>query len=244
MKLNKVIHHKNAFPQSVHSDNPYEGRIGFWAVVQAIDAKHNWCDIISDQGLKYYSIPVVSNEWVRKTDDYITGEINLPPVESRVFVLTPDGTMAGAFILCSGFPYCDTSVRKIWPTSDEEGQIHKKITQSGWTITEDYSNGDLTLTDKEAKTTVSITEENGIQITTDKNIQFTTEKAVICESSSTSEKSSVGNSNYTLDKAIYLIVSQLATAFVTGQVTITPTFTTAMQNLQTVIKGYYKGGGS
>lgn len=80
-----------------------KNKSGCWAYVTAIHSDSLTVDVENYNGFKFYYVPVASMEWVNK--DGGSGERNLPPVGSRVFILMPTGTIQGGFVLCSGFSF-------------------------------------------------------------------------------------------------------------------------------------------
>ena len=122
MKVIKNIHKTNAIAPHLPEGNFLAGRIGFWALVTDVNSINNTVTVISDTGFEYPNIPVMSNEWVTVDDskDYIPSTRNLPPKNSRVFVLTPTYTATGAFVLCSGFSRGDENIRTLWAKNENE----------------------------------------------------------------------------------------------------------------------------
>lgn len=154
MIINPTYHYEETFPRRIESHSKYEGRIGFWGDVTDVDSNTNSCSVINDQGLVIQGIQVASKEWVakEKNKDYASCERELPPIGARVFVLTPDGNIANAVILCSGYPILENDVQGLWANVDpstEEGQkviqklnrIGERISQGGWHKTEKYDTG-------------------------------------------------------------------------------------------------------
>lgn len=159
------------------SNLPIDGRIGFWADVKEVDSSKNRVNVIADTGQFLQGIPVYSEEWVRpkNKEDRFTASINLPPVGARVFILMPTGTIAGAFVLCSGYPYGDEATKKLFSSNDKneikKGNNQKKrITQGGWTETENYETGNKTLISEDEKIKIKLnatdkdSEKKGIYI--------------------------------------------------------------------------------
>ena len=109
MLITRNTHRINATQPPVPNNNYLAQRIGFWGLVSAQNSLNNTVTVISDTGYELKNIPVFSSEWVTVDDNknYIPSTRNLPPVKSRVFVLTPTYTAVGAFVLCSGF-YCES----------------------------------------------------------------------------------------------------------------------------------------
>ena len=157
---------KGSSTQSSYMD----GAFGFWGEVSAVDSTTNRVRVVASTGIEYYGLPVASNEWVNKTDNYVSGEIKLPPIGSRVFVLTPTGTIAGAFVLCSGYAAGDPSTHELYSNKNEKeknNKIAKKRTQSGWLETEEYESGIRTFISQNKKMQIQLNpdeKENSIDI--------------------------------------------------------------------------------
>lgn len=145
MKVIKNIHKTNAEAPHLNNDSYLKNRLGFWALVKDVNSKNNTVTVVSDTGFEYSNIPVKSDEWVTLKDNYIPSQRNLPPKNSRVFVLTPTFTAVGAFVLCSGFSRGDENIRTLWAANDneleEKNNSRETKTQGGWDITEEYANG-------------------------------------------------------------------------------------------------------
>lgn len=164
MVINRKIHKTNAVQPPIPNTPYLAGRIGFWGLVTAQNSLNNTVTVISDTGFEYKNIPVVSSEWVTvdKNKKYIPSTRNLPPVKSRVFVLTPTFTAVGAFVLCSGFSRGDENIRTLWAADENEledkNNSRETVTQGGWDVTEEYANGNY-------KAVSITTDEGNIEIT-------------------------------------------------------------------------------
>ena len=147
MLITRNTHRINATQPPVPNNNYLAQRIGFWGLVSAQNSLNNTVTVISDTGYELKNIPVFSSEWVTVDDNknYIPSTRNLPPVKSRVFVLTPTYTAVGAFVLCSGFSKGDENIRTLWAQNENEleakNNCRETKTQGGWDIQEEYSNG-------------------------------------------------------------------------------------------------------
>lgn len=142
--------------ESIPNNSFLNSRIGFFATVTNVNSVTNTVDVISDIGQTILGLDVMSNQWVIKKDDYVSGERFLPPIGSRVFVLTPSpGRLVGAFVLCSGFAKRENSTHEIFaktPTEKEEFNNQKEtVTQGGWDIKEDYKTGNIEIKNKDKK---------------------------------------------------------------------------------------------
>lgn len=149
MIVKRNIHKINAEAPHLPEGNYLANRIGFWAIVKEVNSLNNTVTVVSDTGFEYPNIQVVSDEWVTVDDskNYIPSTRNLPPKNSRVFVLTPTFTAVGAFVLCSGFSRGDENIRTLWASSESElenkNNCRETKTQGGWDITEEYKNGNF-----------------------------------------------------------------------------------------------------
>ncbi len=147
--------------QKVYGSTGLDNRVGFWATVTEVNAKENSVRVLSDTKQEYHGIPVMSKEWVRDGDDYVTGCRNLPPVGARVFVLVPAGTIASAFVLCSGFTPGDTSTHTLWAGDDEgRARIEERVGQGGWVRQESYDTGQVDIASKDEKLLLSVSLAN------------------------------------------------------------------------------------
>ena len=138
----------------------YLNRIGFWAEVKEVDSTNNWVNVVSEQGLVFNSIPVASREWVNDNNKYITSERFLPPVGARVFVLTPTHSITGAFVLCSGYPRGEDSLKTLFAQSNDEKELknnqYEKISQGGWNIKENYEDGNILIESNDKEVSISL----------------------------------------------------------------------------------------
>lgn len=254
MNIVRKVHKENANIPPVTNSNYLSKRIGFWALVKEQNSLNNTVTVISDTGFEYSNIPVVSSEWVTVDDnkDYIPSTRNLPPPNSRVFVLTPTYSASGAFVLCSGFSRGDENIRKLWAQSDSEmndkNNCRETKTQGGWDLKEEYANGNYSAEsndgnikfnvnttqddNKSQPKEVSITawenkiviNEDGITITDKNNNQVVMTDSDIQIYSDSSAKIKIGNSVDTLKG----ILSDLITTLDTFQTAGSPASHTAV----------------
>ncbi len=123
--------------------NGAEGTFGLWAKVIARHSDDHTVDIMTDRGLKASRIPVASQAWVYTGNGKTGGKRNLPPVDSYVFVLMPEGQLESGFVLCSGFPRrMDQDVKKDFLVAGKESES-LGILPGGLTTKYDESSGDL-----------------------------------------------------------------------------------------------------
>lgn len=166
MVIKRRVHYINADTHPLENSNFLANRIGFWAIVKEQNSLNNTVTVVSDTGYEYGNIPVVSGEWVTVDDNkqYIPSTRNLPPKNSRVFVLTPTYSASGAFVLCSGFTRGDENIRELWAKDNSEledkNNSRETKTQGGWDITEEYANGNFSAisNDENIKFNVNTTE--------------------------------------------------------------------------------------
>ena len=162
MEIRRYTHKTNAVAPHLPEGNYLANRIGFWAIVKEVNSLNNTVTVVSDTGFEYPNIQVVSDEWVTVDDnkDYIPSTRNLPPKNSRVFVLTPTFTAVGAFVLCSGFSRGDENIRKLWASSEseleEKNNCRETKTQGGWDITEEYKNGNFKAASNDGKIEITV----------------------------------------------------------------------------------------
>lgn len=177
MKINRIQHKTNAVPSPIVSDDLFSARIGFWADVISVDSVNNRVDVVNDQGLEFYDIPVLSRQWVIENDGYVSGERNLPPVNARVFILVPDGVFDNAFVLCSGFPSQESSLKTLFAQNENEKEqknnIKEIVTQGGWIIQENYLDGNLSLTSKDGRYSFNINLSDNSELSQSMGVSFT-----------------------------------------------------------------------
>ena len=179
MVVRRIIHPVNAPKQPVESSNFLANRIGFWGIVKEQNSLNNTVTVISDTGFELDNIPVFSNEWVTVDDNknYIPSTRNLPPKNSRVFVLTPTFTATGAFVLCSGFSRGDENIRTLWAASESEledkNNCRETKTQGGWDITEEYSNGNYSVKSNDEKIQFNVNTTENSQKSQPKEVSVT-----------------------------------------------------------------------
>ena len=245
MVIQRKTHRVNAESHDIPNTNYIANRIGFWGLVKEQNSKNNTVTVVSDTGFEYSNVPVVSDEWVTIDDskNYIPSTRNLPPVNSRVFVLTPTYTASGSFVLCSGFSRGDENIRTLWAKNDSElndkNNSRETKTQGGWDITEEYSNGNysaksndgnivfnVNTTENSSKSQsqeVSVTAWNnkiiinsdGITITDKNNNQVKMTSSDIQIYSNSTEKIKIGNSVDTI-KGIFSDLINVLNSFQTA----------------------------
>lgn len=139
------------------SSSPMGSRYGCWAVVQSVDSKSNSVDVYLDTGVFVGSVPVSSKEWVRENDEYVSGERNLPPQDSRVFIMMPSGTIDSAFVLCSGFsiyetPHIDAFMAKDDSEKEKKDPVRQRVLPGNWKTEYNHDNGTAKVVSPDEKT--------------------------------------------------------------------------------------------
>ena len=109
------------------------------------------------------SVPVSSNEWVCVQNDFVSGDLRLPPIKSRVFVLTPNpGSISGAFVLCSGYAFYEpTQQENFAKTRDDKEKLDvakKVVSRNGWSFQENPQS--IEMKSKDEKIALNIDVEN------------------------------------------------------------------------------------
>lgn len=132
-------------------------KFGQWGRVDNFYSEDNSVDVILDTGIFLKRVPVASMEWVvsgtEREKEYNSGERNLPPKFSRVFVIMPSGIFDDAFVLCSGF----NTIEQTKPFLDEEKTgIKERVTLAGWHITNDNATGSYKAVSPDGKTSFNI----------------------------------------------------------------------------------------
>jgi hypothetical protein len=150
----------------LNQPTPYDKRYGAWGHVADVDGDQkaaysgdNSVDVILDMGIYLRRIPAASREWVVTKAvsgaDYTTGERDLPPPNSRVFVMMPTGTFDDCFVLCSGFAPVDKKDNTPFADDDTE-KIRERIKQGGWHTIYDCVSGTYEAVSPDGKTGLKI----------------------------------------------------------------------------------------
>lgn len=235
MKVIKNIHKTNAIAPHLPEGNFLAGRIGFWALVTDVNSINNTVTVISDTGFEYPNIPVMSNEWVTVDDskDYIPSTRNLPPKNSRVFVLTPTYTATGAFVLCSGFSRGDENIRTLWAKNENEledkNNCRETKTQGGWDITEEYANGNFKAESNDGNITINVNTTEDSQKSQLKEVSVTAwNNKVVINEDGISVVDKNGNTIKSISKKLFLEVVEKQE--VAGQEVITSKSSLSLEN--------------
>jgi hypothetical protein len=145
---------------------PYDKRYGAWGHVADVDddqktaySGDNSVDVVLDMGVYLRHVPVSSREWVVNKNisgkDYTTGERDLPPPHSRVFIMMPTGTFDDCFVLCSGFAPVEKNDNAPF-ASDGTEKINERIRQGGWHTIYNCVTGTYESISPDGKTSVKI----------------------------------------------------------------------------------------
>ena len=168
-------YHTEAIRSEVENESYLDGRIGFWGRVTSVDAESMTCSVYSDTKFEYKDIPVACKEWVSENEEFVSAERNLPPVGAVVFVLTPTKTISGAFILCSGYSRGDENLHTLYSNfseKDKKATLREKKTCSGWTISEDYETGRLSLNSHDEQIQIAVSPTDNLERDSSKEISI------------------------------------------------------------------------
>jgi|GEM_PF-2083444 len=137
-----------------------------WAKVEEAHSSDNTVDLVLASGISLKRVGVRSLEWAGANADRGYGERDLPPKDSLVLVLFPDGVIENAFVLCSALSIVGTPSEKQKEELLADGKEREKIriTEAGWKETYDKGSGDYILESpasdtNQIKITVSRSEE-------------------------------------------------------------------------------------
>ncbi len=133
---------------------------GEWGRVEKQNSIDNTVDVRLDSGVYLNRVPVASKEWVLFGEsvekDFNSGERDLPPIQSRIFIMMPSLTYDDCFIApFSGFNTTDRNASDPFLETEQEN-IKERITPSGWHITDDYVTGSHKAVSPDEKTSLEI----------------------------------------------------------------------------------------
>lgn len=172
---------------------PYDGRIGFFAVVTEVHPENNTVHVVTDTGIELMNVGVASSQWVTYTENgkpQLTGERNLPPKGTYVFCIMPNRTYTDCFILCSMFSTASIHADYI-KAGDEGANIKYTQENSGWLKTLDIRTGTRKIQNKAEEPTISIEidqeseGEESAKITVHKNILTVNKDGITIETDGT-----------------------------------------------------------
>lgn len=197
MALNISLQKKKNAPSQnpFKNSSPYDHQMGFWGVVTEVHPEDCTVHVRTNLGFELSGVRVASKEWVTVVDGkHLTGERHLPPVDTYVFCLMPNGEYSSAFVLCSGFTRQEAVHADFKQEGEDAANTFEQVENSGWKKTVDYRTGtkkfenktdsDPTIKieidqedegDEKATitihgTTITVDKSNGVNIETDKKI--------------------------------------------------------------------------
>lgn len=143
-----------------------EKMIGFWGTVTEVHSENCTCHVRMASGYVISNVRVLSNTWVTVDDNkgYLSGERYLPPVDTFVLCVCPEGNYADTVIIGSGFAL-SAAVHAAFKTDSEDSKelanaanTRKIVGNSGWTEETDFRNGTRKIrnTPEEADATISL----------------------------------------------------------------------------------------
>ena len=150
---------------------PVGKMIGFWGTVTEVHPENCTCRVRMASGYVIANVRVLVQSWVTVDDKkgYLSGERYLPPVDTFVLCVCPEGNLADTVIIGSGFAL-SAAVHAAFKTDsddtkelDNAANTRKIVRNSGWTSETDYRNGTKKIrnTPEEADATISIEVNQG-----------------------------------------------------------------------------------
>lgn len=140
--------------------------IGFWGTVTETHAENSTCHVRMANGYVISNVRVLSQTWVTVDDEkgYLSGERYLPPADTFVLCVCPEGNLADTVIIGSGFALSAAVHADFKTDSDDQKELgnaantRKIVNNSGWTFETDYRNGTKKIRNapEEADATISI----------------------------------------------------------------------------------------
>lgn len=140
--------------------------IGFWGTVTETHPENCTCRVRMASGYVIANVRVLSPTWVTVDDEkgYLSGERYLPPVDTFVLCVCPEGNFADTVIIGSGFALSAAVHASFKTDSEDEKELanaantHKIVRNSGWTEETDFRNGTRKIRNapEEADATISI----------------------------------------------------------------------------------------
>lgn len=123
-------------------------------IIKAVYSNQNRADV-EVNGIIIPRVDVRSMEWVApdslSSPTKITGERDLPPIDSKVIIIFPNGIIDNAFILCSVFDPMQKGQDVDFLIEGEE-RTYLKINEEGWKLSYDKDAGDYILESDSADT--------------------------------------------------------------------------------------------
>ena len=230
-----------------NNSTPYDLQFGFWGVVTEVHPEDCTVHVRMANGMELSGVRVASMEWVTVVKDkHLTGERYLPPIDTYVFCIMPNGEYSSAFVLCSGFTRQEAVHADFKQEGEDAANTHEVVENSGWKKTTDYRTGTKKFenkTDSDATITLEIDQEkedeekatlkihgntitiskDGINIETDKNIGFTVKGDTKIEVSGNTEVKA--SKDATIEAQNVTVKSSAKTEIKGGQVVLGGTVT-------------------
>lgn len=197
MGLNIELQKKQKAPAKNPYSNstPYDRLTGFWGVVTEVHPEDCSVHVRNNLGIEFSGVRVASMEWVTVEDGkHLTGERHLPPVDTYVYCVMPNGEYSSAFVLCSGFIRQEALHADFKQEGEDAANVHERVDNSHWHYKSDYRTGTKTIEnktdddptikieiDQESEgdekatitvhgTVIKVDKDNGVNIETDKKI--------------------------------------------------------------------------
>ena len=150
---------------------PVEKMIGFWGTVTEVHPENCTCRVRMASGYVIANVRVMVQSWVTVDDDkgYLSGERYLPPVDTFVLCVCPEGNLADTVIIGSCFALSAAVHADFKTNSDDQKELdnaantRKIVRNSGWTFETDYRNGTKKIRNapEEGDATISIEVNQG-----------------------------------------------------------------------------------
>ena len=121
---------------------PIKNMIGFWGTVTEVHPENCTCRVRMASGYVIANVRVMVQSWVTVDDEkgYLSGERYLPPVDTFVLCVCPEGNLADTVIIGSGFALSAAVHADFKTDSDDKKELdnaantRKIVKNSGWTI--------------------------------------------------------------------------------------------------------------
>lgn len=150
---------------------PIKNMIGFWGTVTEVHPENCTCRVRMASGYVIANVRVMVQSWVTVDDKkgYLSGERYLPPVDTFVLCVCPEGNLADTVIIGSGFALSAAVHADFKTDSDDKKELdnaantRKIVKNSGWTFETDYRNGSKKIRNapEEGDATISIEVNQG-----------------------------------------------------------------------------------
>ncbi len=140
-------------------------KYGHWGTVKKVNSFRNAVNVRLAGGIILEDVPVATWNWVCDYNKYLAGERNLPPENSRVFVLMPTGTFDSAFVLCSGLSFYEDRHKSKFMANNEtekekKNSVLEKVTQSNWKEKKDLKTGQINIVSPKENIKINIQDDS------------------------------------------------------------------------------------